>query len=67
VQQIRALDGLALLPVVFVSSERYDATHPDASAGVVLKPFLMRDLGEALDFGLRPLIGPPVTFVLPAA
>jgi two-component system, OmpR family, KDP operon response regulator KdpE len=67
VQQIRGLDGLALLPVVFVSSERYDAAQPDASAGVVLKPFLMRDLGEALDFGLRPLIDPPATSVLPAA
>jgi DNA-binding response OmpR family regulator len=55
VRRVRALNGLALLPVVFVSSERYDAAHPDASAGVVLKPFLMRDLSEALDFGLRPL------------
>jgi CheY-like chemotaxis protein len=67
VQQIRALNGLALLPVVFVSSERYDAAQPDASAGVVLKPFLMRDLGEALDFGLRPMVDPPATSVLPAA
>jgi hypothetical protein len=66
VRRVRALNGLALLPVVFVSSERYDAAYPDASAGVVLKPFLMRDLGEALDFGLRPLIDPPIRSVLPA-
>jgi hypothetical protein len=50
-----------------VSSGRYDAAHPEASAGVILKPFLMRDLGEALDFGLRPLIDPPLRSVLPAA
>jgi DNA-binding response OmpR family regulator len=65
VRQIRALNGLELLSVVFVSSEKYDAAHPEASAGVVLKPFLMRDLGEALDFGLRPLIDGPVRSVLP--
>jgi DNA-binding response OmpR family regulator len=57
VRRIRALEGLELLPVVFVSSEQYDAAHPDASAGVVLKPFLMRDLGAALDFGLQSLTG----------
>jgi two-component system, OmpR family, KDP operon response regulator KdpE len=67
VRQVRALSGLALLPVVFVSSGRYDAAHPEASAGVILKPFLMRDLSEALDFGLRPLIDPPLRSVLPAA
>jgi CheY-like chemotaxis protein len=54
VRQIRALNGLALLPVVFVSSEKYDASHPEALAGVVLKPFLMRDPSEALDLSMRP-------------
>ena len=54
VRRVRALDGLALVPAVFVSSERYDAAHPEASAGVVLKPFLMRDLATALDFACVP-------------
>lgn len=52
VRRVRALDGLALVPAVFVSSERFDPAHPDASAGVVLKPFLMSDLATALDFAL---------------
>jgi hypothetical protein len=37
VRRRHALTGRALVLVVFVSSERYDAAHPDASAGVVLK------------------------------
>jgi two-component system, OmpR family, response regulator len=54
VRRVRALDGLALVPAVFVSSERYDEAHPEASAGVVLKPFLMSDLATALDFAFVP-------------
>lgn len=54
VRRVRALDGLALVPAVFVSSERYDPTHPEASAGVLLKPFLMSDLADALAFALLP-------------
>jgi CheY-like chemotaxis protein len=50
VRRVRALDGLALVPAVFVPSERFDPARPEASAGVVLKPFLMRDLAGALDF-----------------
>jgi DNA-binding response OmpR family regulator len=57
VRRVRALDGLALVPAVFVSSERYDAAHPEASAGVVLKPFLMSDLASALDFAFVPTGG----------
>jgi hypothetical protein len=36
-----ALDGLALVPAMFISSERYDPAHPESAAGVVLRPFLM--------------------------
>jgi DNA-binding response OmpR family regulator len=54
VRRMRALDGLAMVPAVFVSSERYDPAHPESSAGVVLKPFLMTDLGAALDFAILP-------------
>jgi DNA-binding response OmpR family regulator len=39
-RRVRALDGLALVPAVFVSSERYDPAHPESSAAVVLRPFL---------------------------
>jgi hypothetical protein len=53
VRRVRALDGLALVPAVFLSSERFDPAHPDASAGVVLKPFLMSDLAAALDFAVE--------------
>ena len=49
VRHVRALDGLALMPAIFVSSDRYDPAHPEASAGVVLKPFLMSDLAAALE------------------
>jgi hypothetical protein len=38
--RVRALDGLALVPAVFVSSERYDPAHPESSAAVVVRPFL---------------------------
>ena len=51
---VRAFDGLALVPAVFVSSDRYDPIHPETSAGVVLKPFLMSELAGALDFALPP-------------
>ena len=54
VRRVRAFDGLALVPAVFVSSDRYDPIHPEASAGVVLKPFLMSELAGALDFALPP-------------
>ena len=54
VRRVRALDGLALVPAVFVAADRYDPAHPEASAGVVLKPFLMRDLADALDFAFVP-------------
>lgn len=54
VRRIRALDGLALVPAVFASSARYDTAHPEASAGVVLKPFLMRDLAAAFHFAFVP-------------
>ena len=54
VRRVRSLDGLALVPAVFVAADRYDPAHPEASAGVVLKPFLMRDLADALDFASVP-------------
>ena len=54
VRRVRALDGLALVPAVFVAADRYDPAHPESSAGVVLKPFLMSDLAGALDFALVP-------------
>jgi DNA-binding response OmpR family regulator len=53
VRRVRALEGLAMAPAVFVSSERFDPAHPEASAGVVLKPFLMSHLAAALRFRLR--------------
>jgi DNA-binding response OmpR family regulator len=56
VRRMRALDGLAMVPAMFVSSEQYDPVHPESSAGVVLKPFLMTDLGAALDFAIAPSI-----------
>jgi hypothetical protein len=51
VRRVRAFYGLALVPAVFVSSELFDPADPEASAGVVLKPFLMSDLSSAQDFG----------------
>ena len=54
VRRVRALDGLALVPAVFVAADRYDPARPESSAGVVLKPFLMRDLVGALDFAFEP-------------
>ena len=54
VRRVRSLDGLALVPAVFVAGDRYDPAHPESSAGVVLKPFLMSDLADALDFAFVP-------------